>query len=115
MTADFDTLADTRPPGIGNEVNPRRRTQHAREILSAATPAFVAASTPFLCYLNQGLVPLYLAHDGRYDSNHFHHHQRRSGAVSSKGRSFAATASRALKIRERTVPMGQFMICAISS
>lgn len=113
--ADFDTLADTRSPGIGNAVNPRRRTQHARKILPAATTAFAAASTPFLCYFNQGLAPLYLAHDGQYDGNHFRHHQRRSGAVSSKGRSFAATASLALKIRERTVPMGQFMIWAISS
>ncbi len=31
------------------------------------------------------------------------------------GRSFSATASRALKIRDRTVPIGQLMICAISS
>jgi hypothetical protein len=44
----------------------------------------------------------------------FHHH-RSPSRVSSSGRSRAAIASRALKIRERTVPIGQFMSWAISS
>jgi hypothetical protein len=35
--------------------------------------------------------------------------------VSSSGRNRAAIASRALKIRDRTVPIGQFMMLAISS
>ena len=42
-------------------------------------------------------------------------YQRVPSRVSSKGRSRAAMASRARKMRERTVPMGQFMTSAISS
>ena len=42
-------------------------------------------------------------------------YQRSPSRVSSSGRSRAAMASRALKIRERTVPIGQFISSAISS
>lgn len=39
----------------------------------------------------------------------------RSTEVSSNGRNFSATASRARKMRERTVPIGQLITTAISS
>jgi len=42
-------------------------------------------------------------------------YHRSPSRVSSSGRSRAAIASRALKIRDRTVPMGQFISSAISS
>jgi len=42
-------------------------------------------------------------------------HQRSPSRVPSKGRSRVAIASRALKIRDRTVPIGQFINSAISS
>ena len=45
----------------------------------------------------------------------FAHHHLRSFSVPSSGRSSAAIASRARKIRERTVPIGQFITLAISS
>ena len=47
--------------------------------------------------------------------NSFVHHHLRSLSVPSSGRSSAAIASRARKIRERTVPIGQFITLAISS
>jgi hypothetical protein len=43
------------------------------------------------------------------------HHHLRFSSVPSCGRSSAAIASRARKIRERTVPIGQFITDAISS
>jgi len=43
------------------------------------------------------------------------HHHLRSLSVPSSGRNSAAIASRARKIRERTVPTGQFITLAISS
>src|SRR5208283_6232084 len=45
----------------------------------------------------------------------FAHYHLRSLSVPSSGRSSAAIASRARKIRERTVPIGQFITLAISS
>ena len=47
--------------------------------------------------------------------NLFSHHHLRSFSVPKSGRSSAAIASRARKIRERTVPTGQFITLAISS
>ena len=46
---------------------------------------------------------------------HVSHYQRTSSRVPKSGRSLSAIASRARKIRERTVPIGQFITAAISS
>jgi hypothetical protein len=51
----------------------------------------------------------------RADSFSVMGHHLLSLRVSSSGRSFSAIASRARKILDRTVPIGQFMIVAMSS
>lgn len=90
--------------------------KHLRQILTAAAPFFMTTTATAGLNLDDRLIAIHRANDGA-DSTHFltHAYQRRSGAVSSNGRSFAATASRARKIRERTVPIGQSMMAAISS
>ena len=59
------------------------------------------------------LVSIYLAiHQAR---NVLVHHHLRVASVPSNGRNSAAIDSRARKMRDRTVPMGQFITFAISS
>ena len=85
-------------------------------MLAAAPALFVAASATALLDLDQRITAVKRTDDGADDAGSFvHRHQRRSGAMSSSGRSLAATASRARKMRERTVPIGQSIMAAISS
>src|SRR6185369_1053653 len=90
--------------------------QHLRQALASTAPLLVASAAAACLDFNDGLIAVYRANNGA-DSAHLliHIYHRRSGAVSSKGRSLAATASRARKMRERTVPIGQSMMAAISS
>lgn len=91
-------------------------TKHLGQLLPAAAALFVTAPTASLLDFNKGNAAIKGANDATNgDLFRRHGYQRLSGAVSSNGRSFAATASRARKIRERTVPIGHFMISAISS
>ena len=111
-----DFIADSSTTMIVSQIGFRTCTKHLRQILSATPTLFMAPPTSTGLNLNQGSRPLKGTHNGAYFSFIFRHdYQRRSGAISSKGRNLAATASRALKIRERTVPIGQSIMLAISS
>lgn len=90
-------------------------SEHPGQLLTAAAAFLVAASAALLHF--DGSHPGVNGPDHRMSDVVFflHIHQRLSGAVSSKGRNLPATASRARKMRERTVPIGQFMTPAISS
>ncbi len=90
--------------------------EHLGQLLAATAALFVTTSTTALVDDDMGLFSIQrldACKNGRLFC--IHGYQRLSEAVSSKGRSFSATASRARKIRERTVPIGQSMIPAISS
>lgn len=104
------------PRWIVNPICLVSATEHLRQALTSTAPLLVAPATAACLDFNDGLIAVYRANNGA-DSTHLliHAYHRRSGAVSSKGRSLAATASRARKMRERTVPIGQSMIAAISS
>ncbi len=94
-------------------------TKHLCQLLTTAPSFFMATSASLLGNFDDGLVAIECTHDGAYSgyfmSLHRQDYQRLSGLISSRGRNFAATASRARKIRERTVPIGQFITWAISS
>ena len=84
-------------------------------MLATAATLFVTTAAAALGNLDMCTVGVHRTDHGADRARFALHHQRRSGAVSSKGRSLPATASRARKMRERTVPIGQFMMPAISS
>lgn len=104
-----DVVAD--PIGLGG------RAEHLGQALPAATALLMTAATAALGDLDHCIAAVDSADDRLYRTLAFAHagYQRLSEATSSKGRNFAATASRARKIRERTVPIGQFIMVAISS
>jgi len=114
--ADGDPLADRCATGVFNQIGFRAATEHLGQLLAATTARFMATTTAAVFDFDYRLRAIQ-GTDDALDRACFavHGYHRRSGAVSSKGRSFAATASRARKIRERTVPMGQSMMPAISS
>ena len=87
-----------------------------QSLVATASTRFVAAPAALIDGLYDGTLSdqaqnprtrQCLRHDAPY--------QRLSGAVSSRGRRRPAIASRARKIRERTVPIGHCIILAISS
>lgn len=106
-------------PRAGRVVDPIclvSAAEHLRQALTATASLLVAPAAAAGLDFNDGLTAVHRTNNGA-DGAHFliHTYHRRSGAVSSKGRSLAATASRARKMRERTVPIGQSMMAAISS
>lgn len=111
-----DPLPDLRPDPVVDTIGSGAAAEHLRQVLATTPALLVAAAATALLNLDDGLPTLQPPNDGE-DSVRFpvRAHQRRSGAMSSRGRSLAATASRARKIRERTVPIGQSMMLAISS
>ena len=110
------SLAREGTKAVINSVGFRAIAKHLGKLLSAAATFFMAATTTAVLNFDHRLRSFDSANHAA-DSAFIgaHDYQRLSGAISSKGRSFAATASRARKIRERTVPIGQSMIFAISS
>jgi hypothetical protein len=106
----------------------RRRAEQLAEAVATAAPRLPAATATALVDADGRLLS-----SRQSRSPGIRHHQdllfascrrvmsltaayhRRSAAVSSRGRNFSATASRARKIRERTVPIGQLIASAISS
>lgn len=104
-----DVVAD--PIGFGG------CTEHLGQVLPTATALLMTTTTAALGDLDHCITAVDSADDCFYRTLSFTHacYQRLSEATSSKGRNFAATASRARKIRERTVPIGQFIMVAISS
>ena len=113
---DGDTLADRCATGVFDQIGFWAAAEHLGQLLSA-TAARLMATTAAAVFDFDHSLRAFQRTDDALDRAGFalHAYHRRSGAVSSKGRSFAATASRARNIRERTVPMGQSMMPAISS
>ncbi len=113
---DGDTLADRCATGVFDQIGFWAAAEHLGQLLSA-TAARLMATTAAAVFNFDHSLRAFQRTDDALDCAGFplHAYHRRSGAVSSKGRSFAATASRARNIRERTVPMGQSMMPAISS
>lgn len=113
---DDHLVTDMRSDRVVRLVGPRSAAKHLRQLLPATPPLFMATPTPSLLDFDQSPT-IFQRPNGATDGDQFiiHAYQRLSGAVSSKGRNLLATASRARKMRERTVPIGQFMISAISS
>jgi hypothetical protein len=94
----------------------RATTEHLGQLLPAAAALFMATATAALLYLDFGLNTVDCPnHASNCQIQSRHAYQRLFSEVSRSGRNLAATDSRARKIRERTVPMGQFMMPAISS
>ena len=91
-------------------------TKHLGQLLTTTTTLFVTSPTAAMLNFDE-CIRSFLRTDYCLDRGLFiiHAYQRLSGAISSNGRNFAATASLARKIRDRTVPIGQFMMPAISS
>lgn len=113
---DDHPLPNRCPDGIGNSIGFLAAAEHLGQLLTAAPALFMTSTATAMLDFNQSMVAVDCLDDPSSGAMRpIHFYQRRSGAISSKGRSFAATASRALKIRERTVPIGQFMLSAISS
>ncbi len=114
---DQDAFSGLGTSSIFNPELPWTATEHLGEGLATTTARFLATSATTLRHLDQGHFAIERANDALHLIDCCVHriHQRRSGAMSSKGRNFPETASRARKIRERTVPMGQSMMPAISS
>lgn len=117
---DADPVPGLCPYGIPHPVLARRAAEHLGELLAAATAGFVTATAAAAFHLHQGEIPVQPGDPADLralcpDCHDPVGYQRLSGATSSRGRSLLATASRARKMRERTVPMGQSMIRAISS
>jgi len=111
-----DALADRRAKRIIDAKRARPASEHPAQILAAAPPRFMAAAATARIHHHLGLISVQRAdHAAHRAAPLFHAHQRRSGAVSSRGRRRKARVSRARKIRERTVPIGQSMMPAISS
>ncbi len=115
VDTDIHAITDTCSHLIGHAESARRRTKHPSDIVAPAPPLLVAASAARVSDFNECFATIDLTYDSRNRALSARHHQRLSGAVSRSGRSLAATASRARNMRDRTVPMGQFMIWAISS
>ena len=114
---DGHAFADTGPEIVVHPVTPWPAGEHPGQALSAATALLMTSPTTALLDLDLSLPTVNCPDHAANRATAFvvHAHQRRSGAVSSKGRKRRATASRARKMRERTVPIGQFMMLAISS
>ena len=113
---DRHALASGSAEPVRDPVGARAAAEHLCQLLAAAPALFVTASATTLLDLDQRITAVQRTDDGVDDAGPFVHcHQRRSGAISSSGRSLAATASRARKMRERTVPIGQSIMAAISS
>lgn len=113
---DGDGFTNGCPARIIDPIGLLARAEHLGEVLAAAAAFFVAATATALLHFDDRLPAIQGAHHAADRTDLILHcYHRRSGAVSRRGRSLAATASRARNMRERTVPMGQFMICAISS
>lgn len=111
-----DALADTDTQLVIDTIGTRTAREHPAQILAAAAPFFVATTATALFHHDFGLLSVHCPDHAAYRTTvALHGHQRRSGAVSSNGRNLSATASRARKMRERTVPIGQSMMPAISS
>lgn len=111
-----DPFTNRSATGVFNQVGFRAAAEHLGQLLPATAARLMTTTAATVFNFDHSLRAFQRADDA-LDRAGFalHAYHRRSGAVSSKGRSFAATASRARKIRERTVPMGQSMIPAISS
>ena len=109
-------IADVGANRIFNKVGFLAATEHLGKLLATASTFFMATSATPMFNLDVGKFAVQIA-DNRLDCGLLsdHAHQRLSAAVSNKGRNFPATASRARKILERTVPIGQSMMEAISS
>ncbi len=102
--------------GVISLIGLRAAAKHLGQLLPATSAFFVTAPTAPLLDFDKCISAVKRTNDATNGDLFCRHaYQRLSGAVSSNGRSFAATASRARKIRERTVPIGHFMISAISS
>lgn len=113
---DGDGFTDGRPARIIDSIGLLARAEHLGEVLAATTAFLMATAATALLHFDDSLPAIQGAHHAADRTDLIlHSYHRRSGAVSRRGRNLAATASRARNMRERTVPMGQFMICAISS
>lgn len=113
---DNNTIAYSSPQGIFDPIGFLSIAEHLGQLLTTAPTLFVTATATTVLDFNDGFTSIQRT-DCRADGTGLmiHDYQRRSGAISSKGRNFAATASRARKMRERTVPIGQSIMLAISS
>lgn len=113
---DLYTITNISTDCVFDPIGFRATAEHLGKMLPSASALFMAAPASALLYFHVHPFAIQGTYDG-LNSVLFgtHAYQRLSEAVSSKGRSFPATASRARKIRERTVPMGQSMMPAISS
>lgn len=116
VSRETDFISDLRSDPIIDAISLGAAAEHLRQLLATATPFFVTAATTAVLDLDDGLPTIQRPNDRRDGARlPMLAHQRRSGAISSSGRNLAATASRARKMRERTVPIGQSMMLAISS